>query len=193
MCEVLDSRRVDVAGGRSLYGVDLTLPGDALLEGLVRGADGSPARGARVLASTGSGEPSPATTDASGRFRLKGLKRSRYRVTATSGWVWTDAECEATPEALEVDLESADTGSVELQLAAMVSVHVNLTDESGKRAEAPLEAVDALGRTIEAANAALLLSPGIYLLRARHDQRWFEQPLVLAATRRNVKVQFVLE
>ncbi|MEQ8767672.1 MAG: sigma-70 family RNA polymerase sigma factor [Planctomycetota bacterium] len=116
------------ADSRREIAIDLFLPRDATLTGIVRRTDGSPVAAAEVLAHSGSGSGRSGyrrtQADESGRFRIEGLPPGQTPVFA-----WADA---LAPGVVRPELTEGDSKEVEIRCQPERRITGRVVDEAGR-------------------------------------------------------------
>ena len=97
-------------------GVEVVLPPEATIEGFVVGQAGLPVGGAQVEARVGDDDPVASITDASGRFRLRGVRGSQDHVD-TAGTVVELCAFHASEGSAREEFALANVGFADIRLA----------------------------------------------------------------------------
>jgi hypothetical protein len=177
--------------------VDFTLQTSGGIAGLVRRQDGGPLEGILVTArSWPEASVSGSTSCRDTRFLLP-LEDGQHWISV----VGSDGErCFGTPEPVFVEVGPGRVQTLDLRLVACARVAVRLTDADGELSGilVELEAIDAQGRAVLSTKPArdereLLLVPGQYTLRARHEGRLLEQGLTLTSSETRRELEFRLD
>jgi hypothetical protein len=136
---------IAVRDGEVVDGVDFKLRKPGRISGVVRTADGAPAKEASIFLRDERGRPlerfSMIVTDSAGKFVYEGLEPGAYTVTArTSGEVSADSD--------PVRVRDGEVGDVSLSLSPGTMLLVSLSDKDGELVDCSVEVLDEQGRQV---------------------------------------------
>jgi hypothetical protein len=136
---------IAVRDGEAVEGVDFKLRKPGRISGVVRTADGAPAKDASIFLRDERGRPlerfSMIVTDSAGKFVYEGLEPGAYTVTArTSG--------EVSADSAPVRVRDGEVGDVSLALSPGTMLLVSLSDSEGALVDCSVEVLDEQGRQV---------------------------------------------
>jgi PKD repeat protein/protocatechuate 3,4-dioxygenase beta subunit len=141
---------VPVTLGEDTPGVDAALSSGGTISGIVTDEDGTPIAGVWVSAQPVNGSSAGSSTDADGRYAIRGLVAGSYRVQFTDhihgyvGEYWNDQATYSAATLVHVST-TEETSDIDAQLAAGASLTGAVTDDAG----APLAGITVWARTTE--------------------------------------------
>lgn len=128
-----------------LEGIDFRLRKPGRIAGLVRTADGAPAKDATIFLRDERGRSlerfSMVVTDAAGRFTYEGLEPGAYTVVARTA-------SEASTDSAPVRVRDGEVGDVSLSLAPGTMLLVSLSNDAGELLECSVEVLDEHGQQV---------------------------------------------
>lgn len=136
---------IAVSEGEVVEGINFRLRKPGRIAGLVRTADGAPAKDATIFLRDERGRSlerfSMVTTDAAGRFTYEGLEPGAYTVVARTS-------NEASADSAPVRVRDGEVGDVSLSLAPGTMLLVSLSNDAGELLECSVEVLDDQGRQV---------------------------------------------
>ncbi len=136
---------IAVREGEVVDRVDFKLRKPGRIIGVVRTADGAPAKEASIFLRDERGRPlerfSMIVTDSAGKFVYEGLEPGAYTVTARTG---SEVSADSDP----VRVRDGEVGDVSLSLSPGTMLLVSLSDKEGEMVDCSVEVLDELGRQV---------------------------------------------